>query len=177
MTLTFTKPLPDEHTPYFSNYIDLVTGDPFDYMTHTHAALYGMINDLSDVQVGARPAPGEWSIKEIIGHLSDTERIFSYRALRFARNDATPLASFDQNAYVPAADFNAWTLVDVWSEYDAVRAATIALFRSLSDEAFLRRGPMSGNVTSVRALLYAIAGHEQHHLISIRSIRDVYLGR
>lgn len=174
MTPALSKPLPEEHVPYFSNYIDLVTGDPFDYMVETHAALHTMIKDLSDAQAGARPAPGEWSIKEIIGHLSDTERVFSYRALRFARADATPLPSFDQDAYVPVGNFNMRMLAGIWAEYDAVRVATVALFRSMDDEALLRRGPMSGNVTSVRALLYAIAGHEQHHLISIR---DVYLGR
>ncbi len=166
------KPLPDEHVPYYSTYIDLVQGDVFDFMTQTHAALHDLVKDLSDAHASARPAPTEWSIKEIIGHLSDGERLFCYRAMRFARNDATPLASFDPDPYVVAGNFNTRTLADVWAEFDAVHTASVALFRSFDEEVMLRRGVASGNSVSVRALLYITAGHEQHHLISIR---DVYL--
>ncbi len=164
------KPLPDEYAGNFANYINRVDGDVFTFMAATHAALHGLLKDVSDTRAGARPAPDEWSIKEVIGHISDTERIFAYRALRFARKDATPLPGFDQDPYVPAGEFNARTLHDVLAELDAVRAATLALFRSLSDDSLLRRGTASNLVMSTRAFLFAIAGHEDHHLESLRTV-------
>jgi uncharacterized damage-inducible protein DinB len=172
--MTLSKPLSDEYTGFYGNYINRVTGDVLAFIDATHAAVHATLKDVSDEQAGARPAPGEWSIKEVIGHLSDTERIFAYRALRFARNDATPLPGFDQDAYVPAGEFNARALGDVLREFDAVRAATLAFFTTCPTEALLRRGTASSNVMSARAFLFAIAGHEDHHL---ESLRTVYLGR
>jgi len=170
--MTLAKPNPDEHIPYYSTYTNLVQGDVFSFMTVTHQALHAFVHGLSEAQAEARPAPGEWSVKEVIGHLSDGERLFSYRALRFARSDSTPLASFDPDPYVLAGRFNGRALADLWAEYDAVRAATLALFHSFFDDVFLKRGVASDNPISVRALVYVTAGHEAHHL---DSIRDVYL--
>ncbi len=167
-----TQPLPDEYAGFLGNYINRVQGDVFAFMDVTHAALHTALVDVSDEQASMRPVPDEWSIKEVIGHLSDTERIFSYRALRFARNDATPLPGFDQDTYVPAGDFNARSLSDVLREFDIVRAASLSFFAACSPEALLRRGTASNNTASARAFLYAIAGHEDHHL---ESLRDVYL--
>lgn len=113
---------------------------------------------------GLRYAPGKWTPKEILGHLIDDERIFAYRALCIARGDARPLESFDENVYVAGANFEERALDDLLREYAAVRAATIALFASLTDAAWLRRGTVAGYTASVRGLAFHIAGHELHHL-------------
>jgi len=165
---------PDEYTGFFGNYIKRVHGDVFEFLRITHAALHTALAGLTEGQAEAHPAPNEWSIKEVVGHISDTERIFAYRALRFARGDATPLAGFEQDEYVATGSFNKRTLRDLLDELDAVRSATLALFHSLSDEALTRRGTAASNVVSARALLLAIAGHEDHHL---QSLREVYLSR
>ena len=171
-TVNITQPNVDEYAGNFANYVTRVHGDVFAFMDTTHAALHAALRGMDESKAEARPAPGEWSIKEIIGHLSDTERIFAYRALRFARKDQTPLPGFDQDMYVPAGEFNARSLSDVLREFDIVRAGTLSLFGTCSAEVLQRRGTASGNAMSVRAFLYAIAGHEDHHLVSLR---DVYL--
>jgi hypothetical protein len=170
--MKMSPPLPDEYLPYYGSYINRVTGAPFAFMAATHAALHAAVDGLSDVHASARPAPDEWNIKEVIGHVCDGERLFAYRALRFARNDATPLASMEPNPWVANGNFGTRSLANLMAEFDAVRAATLPLFQSFSDEVLLRRGEASGAVVSVRALLYIIAGHEDHHLASIR---EVYL--
>ena len=108
----------------------------------------------------------------MLGHVVDTERVFSYRALRFARNDATPLASSEQDGYVRAGDFGGRRMSDLIEEFIAVRRATVWLFRTLSPEAWMRRGVASGNPVSVRALAYIAAGHELHHRAVLK---DKYL--
>ncbi|MGH7713879.1 MAG: DinB family protein, partial [Gemmatimonadaceae bacterium] len=119
---------------------------------------------LTPEQAKHRYAEGKWSVAEVIGHLADCERIFAYRAMRFAREDTTPLEGFDENAYTPAGRFDARSLGDVAAEFAAVRAATLALFRSLDSAALERVGPANGAPVSVRALAYIIAGHERHHV-------------
>jgi uncharacterized damage-inducible protein DinB len=126
------------------------------------------LGQLGEARGDHRYAPGKWSIKEVIGHLADGERVFAYRALRFARGDQTPLASFDENAWVPQAGCDRRTLADLAAEFRAVRVATLALARSLTDEAAARTGVASGKTVSVRALIYMIAGHELHHLAILR---------
>jgi len=111
-----------------------------------------------------RYAPGKWSVKELLGHLSDVERIFCYRALRFARKDATALPGFDENAYAPAMEADSRKLDDVLQEWLDVRRATISFLHGLPAEAWARRGIANGKEISVRALAYAIAGHARHHL-------------
>ena len=121
-----------------------------------------------------RYQPGKWSIKEILVHIIDDERIFSYRALRFARNEKNNLIGFDQDAYAVFSKANERGLDSIFNEYEAVRLSTIALFRHLPEEALDRRGHGTGtfNDATVRALVYHIAGHEQHH---IHFIKDHYL--
>jgi DinB superfamily len=114
---------------------------------------------------GFRYAPDKWSIKDIVAHLSDVERVFSYRALRFARGDTTALPGFDQDAYAPEAGADRRTLADLVAEWGDVRRATLALFRHLPEPAWDRRGTASGHPASVRALAYAIAGHVRHHFV------------
>jgi uncharacterized damage-inducible protein DinB len=115
-----------------------------------------------------RYAPGKWSVKELLGHLSDTERIFCYRALRFARGDATPLPGFDENAYVPTAEFDARPLAELVREFQAIRTSTIALAEALPPAAWERRGQASGKSISTRALVYIMVGHVTHHLGVLR---------
>ncbi|HYC58981.1 MAG TPA: DinB family protein [Thermoanaerobaculia bacterium] len=128
----------------------------------------------ADVQKAERLtyAPGKWTIKQIIGHLVDDERIFIYRALCIARQDSRELAGFDENAYVAATKFDERSMTSLLAEYEAVRAASIAFFESLTPAEWLRHGNVNGYTASVRGLAFHIAGHELHHL---RVIRERYL--
>src|SRR5207237_694454 len=123
-----------------------------------------LILRMPDAHALHRYAPGKWSIKEVIGHVTDTERVFSYRALRFARADATALPGFDENAWVPPGKFDARSLKDLAAELDAVRRATIALFRGLDAAALARRGTANDNAVSVGAIAWLIAGHDRHQV-------------
>ncbi len=118
--------------------------------------------------------PGEWTVKEILVHMMDTERVFSYRALRIARGDSTELPGFDQDAYVPHSKANERSLESIFAEYEAVRASTLALLESLPISTYSNMGKASGNPLSLRAAIYIIAGHELHHL---ESIKANYVGR
>jgi uncharacterized damage-inducible protein DinB len=160
-----TRPAPDEYAPYYGTYIGKVAeGDVV-------AALKGQITDtlaylraIPESRGGHRYAEGKWSIREVVGHLADAERIFAYRALRFARDDNTALPGFDENAFVANARFDERTLASLVNEYEAVRHATIAQFDAFFPEELLRAGTASGKQMSVRALAWVIAGHELHHL-------------
>lgn len=168
------KPLPGEHISYILTYIDRVPDDGLllQHLRDNALALKALVADLPDKKLSVPCSEGEWTIKEILVHVIDTERIFSYRALRFARNDSTELAGFGQDAYVANAGANARSIDNILEEFAAVRAATIALFNSLSEEAFTRSGLASGHNLSVRAAAYQIAGHELHH---VESIKENYL--
>jgi uncharacterized damage-inducible protein DinB len=168
------KPIEGEYAPYAITYIDLVPPDGL-ILKHLQDNLKSsrdLILAFPPEKLALRWKEGEWTIKEILVHILDTERIFSYRALRFARNDATELAGFEQDAYVPHSGANGRTGVAILEEYAAVRQATLALFSSLADEAYTRAGWVAGNRVTVRALAWMIAGHEIHH---INSIRENYL--
>jgi DinB superfamily len=161
---TVTAPDPSEYAQYYGKYITLVPGpNVLAALEDQPRDTLGLLSALTDEQGDYRYAPGKWSIKEMLGHLIDAERVFSYRALRFARNDQTPLASFEQDDYVRAANFSASRLADLIDEFVSVRRATVWLFRSLSPDAWMRRGVASDNPVSVRAIAYIIAGHELHH--------------
>src|SRR5206468_3625211 len=159
----------EEHSPYYSRYIDLVPeGNLVDLLVEQQLDTLGMLRRVDEGRGTYAYAPGKWTIKEVIGHMSDAERVFSYRALRFARGDATPLASFDENTYVPAGRFNDRRVGSLIDEFQSIGAATVHLFRYLSDEELMRSGVASGNPISVRALGYIIAGHERHHANLLR---------
>ncbi|MEO7084338.1 MAG: DinB family protein [Gemmatimonadaceae bacterium] len=167
--MTIARPAAEEHDAYYTKYIDRVPdGDLIQLleaqMQDTIAVLSTVTPDREDFAY----APGKWTIKESIGHLSDTERIMAYRALRVARDDKTNLPSFDENLFVPAGEFGARTLSDLIDEMKAVRAATVQLAKHLSDDALARRGTASGKTITPRALLYIISGHERHHLALLR---------
>jgi DinB superfamily len=157
-------PDPSEYAPYYGKYIRLVGGnDVVAALEDQPRETLALLSTLSEAQGDFRYAPDKWSIKEMLGHVIDAERVFSYRALRFARNDRTPLASFEQDDYVRAGGSAERRLADLIEEFVCVRRATVWLFRALSPEAWMRRGVASDNPVSVRALAYIVAGHELHH--------------
>ncbi|MGH7568289.1 MAG: DinB family protein [Gemmatimonadales bacterium] len=158
------RPSPDEFAPFYAGYVERVTeGDPLAAMVAARGETSALLDGLSDRGASHRYAPGKWSVKEIVGHLGDVERVMAYRALRIARGDETPLAGFDENVYVPAGRFDARPLGDLVRELGAVREASLALFRSFDADAWRRRGTANGKTVSVRALAYIIPGHERHH--------------
>lgn len=169
MTSAVPRPDATEYAPYYGTYIGKVPeGDLLQTLESQRRDTQRLLAGLPEQQALHRYAPGKWSIKEVVGHLADSERVFAYRALRFARADETPLASFDEQAWTPAGKFDARSLQDLAAELDVVRYATIALFRGFDPEALPRRGIASGKPVSVRALAWIIAGHERHHIALVR---------
>jgi len=169
-TAAIPRPRADEFKAYYGKYIERVpNGDLLPILEQQIAGTTAMIRGLSEAQGNHRYAPEKWSIKEVIGHVIDSERIFAYRALRIARGDATPLPGFEQDDYVPTGGFDRRTLRDLADELAAVRQATIHLFRHLDDEALQRRGTASDHTITPRALAYIIAGHELHHVNILRT--------
>lgn len=165
-----TRPEATEYAPDYGAYISRVAaGNIIEVLGHQIEDTVALLHGLSDAQAKSRYAPEKWSVKEVVGHLSDSERVFGYRVLRFARNDQTPLSGFEQNDYVREAAFDDQRLSDLASEFEHVRRANLHLLRGLSAEAWDRRGEANGNPVSVRALAYIIAGHELHHVEIIRT--------
>jgi len=172
-TLRSARPQPTEHEPYFARYINLVPdGDIVTILAHQLSETLPFLRAVSESQGNTRHAPYTWSVKEVIGHLTDTERIFGYRALRFARADNTPLPGFDENDFVRNAHFDACSVKGLVDEFEALRRSHIAFFGNLSDEAWGRSGLSNNSVITVRALAYNIAGHERHHLAILRKRLD-----
>ncbi|MFL5244091.1 MAG: DinB family protein [Gemmataceae bacterium] len=168
-TIRMARPEASEHAPYYGRYIDLVAdGDIVATLASQLAQALPFLRGITEGHGNTRHAPYTWSIKEVIGHLIDTERIFGYRALRFARNDRTPLSGFEENDYVRNANFDACSLQALVDEYEALRRSHISLFGNLSDEAWSRSGSANNSAVSVRALAYIIAGHERHHVTILR---------
>lgn len=168
-----TPPKPNEYAAFYANYIGAV-GDAnvLDVLTKSRKSTKSILSKLSEQKGNHRYADDKWSIKELIGHLIDTERIMTFRALQFYRKDKNELAGFDQDAYVEAADFSDRSLAEVTKEFDTVRAATLALFTSFKKENLGRAGMASGYLMTVKALMYVVAGHEIHH---IGILNDRYL--
>lgn len=168
------KPMADEYAPYTIMYIGLLPDDGL-ILEHLRNNLENTIRFLRlrlNEKLTTRHAEGEWTIKEILVHMIDDERIYCYRALRFARNDKTELPGFEQDEYVPYSGANNRELEAIIEEFISVRNATITFFESLDEDALTRKGVGSGNIMSVRAAAYHIAGHELHH---INSIKENYL--
>jgi hypothetical protein len=153
------KPEPGEYTPYTLMYIRLVPddGQVLKHLRDNLEATKAFIRSFPEEKLSTPHEPGEWTIKEILVHISDTERIFAYRALRFARLDATELAGFEQNDYVPVSEANKRNIESILDEYTAVRLATSTLFESFDEEVYTRTGIASENRVSIRALAYIIA--------------------
>ncbi len=170
MATNFTVPTSEEYAPFYTDYIQRAS-----QRDDIPGALAGQIEEimnaldtLSDAQARFKPGPEEWSIKEVIGHLNDVERVFSYRLLRISRRDITPLPGFEQNDFVRAAGFDKTSLRDLVSEFELLRRANMLAIRHMSDDALDGRGTASGMTVSARALIYMMVGHVDHHLASLR---------
>jgi uncharacterized damage-inducible protein DinB len=167
------RPASGEYAPYYERYISLVPdGEIISILTEQLQATQSLLEGINESKADHSYAPDKWSIKEVVGHMIDTERIFAYRALRIARNDQTPLSGFEQDDYVRHGGFRERALADLAEEFECVRRSTVHLLKSLKDEALNRRGLASDNEVSVRALAYIIAGHERHHS---NVLREKYL--
>ena len=159
------RPQSSEHPPYYDHYIKLVEGDNIiKTLTNQVIGIPAMISQIPEDKEDFSYAPGKWSIKEVLGHVIDTERILGYRALRFARKDKTILPGFDENTFVAHANFNKRTLYDLAHEFAIVRNSNIVLFKNLDSKALNEIGNANGKEVSVRAILYMIAGHATHHM-------------
>ncbi len=170
-----TRPDADEYAPQFAGYVARIEGgeDVLAVLEKQRRQVVARLERLPEARGDYRYAPAKWTIKEVIGHLSDTERVFAYRALRIGRADPTPLSSFDDQAYVAEMQAKGRRLADVMSEWSDVRRATLALFRNLPPQAWERRGRACEQAVSVRALAYVIAGHTRHHLETLADRYDV----
>ena len=167
---TIDRPDASEYAPFYAPYIAKVPeGDILEILERQRQESLTLLRGIPEAKAGTRYAAGKWSIREVIGHLIDSERVFAYRALRFARGDATPLPKFDEIDYVRQGRFDERALADLASELDTVRRATIDLFRHLDADAFRRRGVANSVEVSVRALACIIAGHERHHVEILRT--------
>ena len=173
--MTIPRPGAGEYGDWYAGYVAAVPDGDVQALLGTQMhEVAAMLGALPEAKAGYRYAEGKWSIREVIGHLSDAERIFAYRLLRFARGDAAPLAGFDENAYVERSNFDRRTLASVAAELRTVREGTISLVEGLDPSTWENRGTASGAAMSVRALVYVIAGHQQHHL---GVLRERYLAK
>lgn len=158
------RPAPSEYADHYARYIQRVPDGPV--LRTLESEIRGTVALLApapETKAKHRYAPGKWSVKEVVGHLADSERVMGYRALRFARGDATRLPGFDENLFAESAPFDARPLAEVISEFESVRAATLSLFRGFDEAAWGRAGVANEAPVTVRALAWMIAGHELHH--------------
>ncbi|GAB3589349.1 hypothetical protein GCM10027345_43000 [Hymenobacter daeguensis] len=168
--MSITRPAEGDFLPYAASYINQIPADvnPLDALRTQPGEIHAVFANLSEEQAEKGYAEGKWSLKEMLLHQIDTERVFAYRAMRFARADGQDLPGFEQDDYVANSNANARSIASLLAEYDATRAATLALFNSFSEEQLGRRGTANGGPATVRALLYMVPGHERHHLNLIR---------
>jgi hypothetical protein len=163
------RPAEGEFAPFYAGYIAKVPdGEILRFLESQLREVRSLLSTIPEGRGGHRYAEDKWSIKEVIGHICDAERIFSYRALRIARNDATPLPGFDEKLYVPAGKFDARTMASLVDEVVQVRDSTMALVRTLDAEMGGRRGTASDKPVSARAIIWIIAGHMAHHVAILR---------
>lgn len=163
------RPTSDEYPASYAPYVTKVPeGDILKLLELQLREVRALFSTIAEGRGGFRYADGKWSIKEVIGHLCDAERIFAYRALRFARADQTELPGWDENTYVPAGQFDKRTMASLVDEFVQVRDATMSLVRTLDAEAGARGGKANGKAITVRALVFAIVGHMTHHVAVLR---------
>ena len=174
MITNWKHPVENEFPPYYGKYIQKVPpGDLVEFLTKRTNDLVAFLINLPEEKLQYRYAENKWTIPQIVQHLIDGERIFSYRALRFARNDATELPGFEENDYANEATGDGRTFTDLINEYVAVRNSTISLLNSFNDPILDRKGSANNNLISVRSIAYIIAGHTEHHW---QVITERYLG-
>ena len=172
-TMSSARPVVGDYAPYYDKYVATVPdGDIVGTLRAQRDETVRLVRGLDDARLRHRYAPGKWSVAEVLGHVIDTERVFTYRAVAFARGDRTPLPSMDQDVWSAGSNADQRPVASLLEEYQAVRAATIALFASLDDQAFARDGLASDNRVTVRGLAWITAGHERHHM---KILRERYL--
>lgn len=166
------RPASTEYAEYYHKYVSVVPdGDVIELLQQHGAETVTLLRGVSEEKSAFAYAPGKWTIREVMGHVMDAERVFTYRALHFARGDKTPLPSFEENAWAKVSGAASRRLEDLTDEYIAVRACTLALFRGFTRADFERTGIASDNRFTVSALAYITAGHERHH---VRILRERY---
>ena len=169
MSVFADRPDAEEYAPFYAGYVNLVpAGDVRSHLQTQGHETIALFSGLSEAQAAHAYAPGKWTLKEVLSHVNDAERVFSYRMLSIGRGDPSPLPSFDENVWVPASGANDRSAASLVLEFAAIRASTVQLAGSLTAEAFVRRGTASGKTISVRALAFVCAGHERHHLNIVR---------
>ena len=170
-----TAPAEGEFAPYYGRYVGQVPpGDVIETLRSQFRETSALLRGIDPSRTTAGYAPGKWSIRDVVLHMADTERVMGYRALRIARGDSTPLASFDENVFAPMAGANSRSMDSLIDELESVRRSTIAMLEGFPDEAWGRWGTASEKSVTVRALAWIIAGHERHH---VAVIRERYLGQ
>jgi len=166
------RPQPDEYSAFAARYVDLVGKGPIiEILEYLQQMTYNFFLRIDPDKAAYSYAEGKWTLKQVVGHMADTERVFAYRALAFSR-EAIELPGFDQDVYMEKATFNERTLEDLAEEFRTVRESTLFLLKSLTEEQTKQKGIASGNPVSVRGLAYMIAGHEMHH---IKILKEKYL--
>jgi hypothetical protein len=159
------RPSETDYAKPFARYVALVPEDDIvSTIEQQSSETQRLMSSLDDTKAAHRYEPGKWSVKEVIGHIIDAERIFGYRALAFSRGETASLPGWDENAYAATANFDQWRIGDLAELYAVARRSNIIYFRNLAPEAWNRRGIASNNAITVNALAYVIAGHERHHL-------------
>jgi len=172
-TAASQRPQPGEYAPHYEKYVSLIQShDVLATLEDQRRQTLLLLSGRTEADGDLRYAPGKWSLKEVLGHINDTERVMSYRALRISRGDATPMEGFEQDDYVRNGPFARRPLSDLIEDFIAVRRATVSLLRTLDEAAWTRRGIANKNDVTVRALAYIIAGHEVHHR---RMLEERYL--
>lgn len=169
MPKKISLPTPDEYAEFYAGYVQRAQarGDVLAALPLQIDEIRSALSKLSDKQALFRDAPREWSIKEVMGHLNDVERVFSYRLLRVSRNDATPLPGFEQNDYVREAGFDGCSLQELIQEFEFLRRANNLAIGNMKDDAMLYLGTASGYPVSARALVHMLVGHVDHHMASL----------
>jgi uncharacterized damage-inducible protein DinB len=167
------RPEISEFDPYYNTYVSLVNGDQvIETLGAQPAELRSIFRAMPDAKGSYAYAEGKWTIKELLSHLIDAERIFAYRILRISRGDKTPIEGFEQDGYIENSNANNRTLADLLEEFELQRRSNMNMIRNLSDDSIRRIGTANEKTISVRALVYIMAGHVQHH---INILRDRYL--
>jgi len=163
------KPKPGDFNPFYNEYISLIGDDDvIEVLEEQRKTSEKFLNTFTENQGNYSYADGKWTVKEVLGHVIDTERVMAYRALAFARNEGQSLPGFEQDDYVAESNFNRRSLVDLINEFKTLRESNIILFKSFDDEIFNRRGTANESEVTVLALIYIIAGHEKHHIIILK---------
>jgi hypothetical protein len=166
---TAIRPAADEHHAFYGKYIALVPeSEPIAALEHQLADMLPLLGALTEAQGGLRYAPGKWSIRQVLAHLLDSERVFAYRAMWIARGDRTPLPGFDENVHAAEAGADARSVKALVDELELLRRSNLAMFAGLPAPAWTRRGIANESEISVRALAFIIAGHARHHVTLLR---------